>query len=131
MFCCDQTIYSTMFVFPLSQNAVTSVLLFSLTHWLSFLQSYSFICLLFFFQTSISTGCSKYALSYYRKVGLKSVIWRNYCISNTEGMKFSGRKWGRLIIPSSITKLFVPFLKGAKYYCIPAFCCQREKQISV
>lgn len=37
----------TMFVSPLTQSTMTSVSLFSLTHLLSFLQSYSFICLLY------------------------------------------------------------------------------------
>lgn len=51
-------------------------------------------------------------------------------VSNTGGINLSESTWCLLIIPSSITELFVLLLKAPNYYCNSTLCCEKEKHIS-
>lgn len=51
-------------------------------------------------------------------------------VSNTDGINLSESTWCLLIIPSSITELFVLLLKAPNYYCNSTLCCEKEKHIS-
>lgn len=51
-------------------------------------------------------------------------------VSNTDGINLSESTWCLLIIPSSITALFVLLLKAPNYYCNSTLCREKEKHIS-
>lgn len=113
------------FVSPLTQNTKTYVLVFSLTHCFSCLQSYSLICLLYSPNKHLQLGAQKTLCLI--KVHLKSVMWRNYWWSKYRRKKIPWELMG----PANYTILSYQAVctlsKGSKVLLCPDILLPEKK----